>query len=173
MKNCVRTIKQVGVVAALGLVALISATPAQAVDTVRNWASASSPWVVTVDGVAQGAAYGDWRLTYQSSELRSYARGYVKDYRAGGASIYFELRTQTNAGHCIAPAWTSCSQPWNGFADDDSAHSNSDLWVSTSASTSVHSNADYARGLLRTCEEVNWVPDDCTGWYYTQGDSYH
>lgn len=173
MKNHGRSVKRLGPIAAVALMVLASATPAHALNTVRSWASSSSPWVVYVDDVAQGAAYGNWRLTYQSSSLRSLANGYVKDYRVGGASVYFELRTQTNAGICISPGWTSCNQPWNTYANDDSSHSNSDLWVSTSASTSVHSNADYARGLLRTCEEVNYVPDDCSGWFYTQGDSYH
>lgn len=122
--------------------------------------------------MAQGAAYGNWRLTYVSGTLKSVANGYVKDYKVGGATVYFELRTQTNSGTCVTPPYTSCSQSWYTHAYDDSAYSNSDLWVSTSASTGVRDTSDGARGTLRTCEEVRYAPDTCSGYWYSTPDTY-
>lgn len=111
-----------------------------------------------------------------SSGLRSrvYAKlKYVPDTRDEDG-IYAELRPQYNAGYCIAPDYTSCTAQW--FDDE---HVKTTRWkedyFSTylTASRNVSPNADFARALVRICEDIPSWPDDCiSGWAYTKGNAY-
>lgn len=162
--------KRIAVGTAGALVASLAlATPAMALNQTRTWDKRQ----VHVSGVLQGeAGAGTWKLAYVGGTLKSTAKGSVRDARPGGASIYFQLRTQTNSGTCFEPPWLGCQQAWYNYRTDDSAHSNSDRWVATEAQTGIRDDADGARGSIRACEEVNFAPDKCGGFFFTKPDDY-
>jgi hypothetical protein len=156
---------------AFGLIVVLVLTiavPADALNRRRPWGQLD----LYISGVLQGKGYGTWRVADTSNGTRSLGEGYVQDSRPSGSSVYFYMHTQANAGSCISPQYTSCSQPWFTVSYKDSQHSNSDRWVTVSASSDVASNGNAARARIQLCEERRFYPDSCTGWDYTDGDNY-
>jgi len=156
---------------AAALVAL-SATPSEALNTVRSWPRGTSYIYVSEGGVNQGRAYGTWKVADTSNGTRSIASANLQDLRVGGNSIYVELQTQSNSGICFSPEYTSCNQTWYNYSMDQTGRSNSDRWVTLGASTGVDNSDQYARGVLKVCEDQAYSPDPCSGWTYTYGDIY-
>jgi len=150
------------------VIGLAEVLPANALNNYRYW----GPLTPYEKGSRQGAAKGSWRVTNTTNGTRVIVVGSIKDYYAGGDSIYWQQRTQTNAGFCLQPSFTSCGQPWYDDEEVQSARSNSSVWVSLRTSTGVDQYADYARGLMKACEDQRWSPDPCTGWLFLRPDTY-
>ncbi len=156
------------------LAVLLVSSPAYA--TLYYWNSGNEPLTASDDGDKKAAGYGSWKIGTTVNGTRSQAYGYLKDLDDNGHNVYFELFTQTNAGYCIQPGYTSCDSKWytwkSQFSDFDKETWGKDYWSSEFyASTSVNPDADYARARMRVSES-NWGADTHSGSTYTKGNRY-
>lgn len=159
-----------GVIAGVLACSVTVVSNASAINTYRYWYNDRNPLTVYDDGHAQGAGFGQWRVTHTSSGTKSVAFAYVKDYWPTGNYIYLEHQVQSNAGICSAPQYTSCNQPYYDGQKGSSSGSNSSEWTAQSVIVTPNLNANYARAKVRICEEQRWSPNPCSGWAVTLGD---
>jgi len=161
--------------AVLGAVVLIvlAAVPSNALNRIREWPRGSVANIVAKEsGVPQARAHGTWKVRDTSNGTRSISSAKVQDLRPGGNSAFVELRTQSNSGICASPEYTSCTKKWYHYKSDQTRRTNSDRWVSLSASTSVDQADSFTRGVMKVCEDQRLSPDPCSGYTYTYGDKY-
>lgn len=165
----------VAALASAALAVLLMSTPAFA--AARHWNSRANPLIASDGGHDKAAGYGTWTIGVTKNGTRSQAYGYLKDLESNGKNVYFELFTQSNAGYCVQPQYTSCSADWYGyesqFSGFDKETWNHDYWNDTAfyASTSVNPSGDFARGRMQVSES-NWGPDTHSGSTYTKGKPY-
>lgn len=153
---------------------LLMSSPADA--KLRAWNSKATPLTVSDGSTKKGAGYGTWKIGTTVNGTRSQAYGYLKDLDNNGHNVYFELFTQTNAGHCIAPQYTQCDAQyyhWRAqFSDFDKETWNNDYWSGEFyASTDVNPSGNYSRARMRVSES-NGGPDTHSGSKYTKGNPY-
>ncbi len=146
------------------------ASPALAY-TQYTWRPSDNPIIVKEsDGSKRGAAYGVWNLVDTSNGLRSHGKAKLYDYRPGGNGIYTEMQTQSNAGYCFQPDYTSCESQWYEWRRDQTSRWFQKYYSTYQLmSTSVDPNGSYARALVKVCEDQAWSGDPCTSWAYTSG----
>lgn len=150
----------------------IAASPAVANNM---WATRDNPLIVKEDGVAQGKAFGYHEIDRTSSGTRSHGEIRLYDPRAGGSSVYGEMRTQTPSGYCWTGGQADCSAQWYDWKWDQSARWSDNSWSAyhwTLMTTDVNPNADKARGAVRVGEDQNNSPDPHSGWAYSAGSRY-
>jgi len=141
----------------------------------KYWAKPDTPLAAKTDGVTQGRAYGYHEIDQTDAGTRSHAETRIYDNREGGDGIYIELHTYVNSGTCVAPEYTSCSQAYYFYDDDQSNRWADNSWSPyhwTLGTTGLTATADYARGSVKVCEDQNNAPDDCSGHGISKGSKY-
>ncbi|WP_188432335.1 hypothetical protein, partial [Ornithinimicrobium tianjinense] len=150
--------------------AVITATPAIA----SSWQypnDTGSPLRVYYDGTERGAVAFAWRTGLNNAGAYSGLSAFrLDDRRTDGHMVYGRSITQSNAGICVSPEYTSCSQGWYNYSS-----ANSQGWGSTTwsgwfyQSAPTDPGADYHRGRALACIQINYWPDHCDGSVYTRG----
>ncbi|GAA1372679.1 hypothetical protein GCM10009661_35120 [Catellatospora chokoriensis] len=136
----------VGVFATAAGIAM--AAPASAV----TWGSASLPYYVWEDNVAQGMAHGDfWNKNQQYAQSESWQY----DLRAGGESVYVWTDwTYYYAKNGETKYWTDYS--------DETSHTTSASWSHQNLIEPLNSHSNSARGRVRVCEDHSFSTDPCS-----------
>ncbi|GAA1372676.1 hypothetical protein GCM10009661_35110 [Catellatospora chokoriensis] len=134
-------------VAALGLAAPASAT---------TWGTASSPYYVWEDSVAQGMAYGDFK-----NQNQQYARSESSQYdlRSGGQSVYVWT------DWLYYYTYNGATQYWTDYSDE-TPHTTSASWTSKSIDKPLKAQSNSARGKVRVCEDHSFATDPCSASGY-------
>ena len=158
------------------LLAMGAVVPSATAATVRYWNSQSNPLIASDSGAKKAAGYGKWTIGTTSNGTRSQAWGYLKDLDANGKNVYFELFTQTNAGYCLQPDYTSCNAKyyeWNSaFSDFNKETWNRNYWSPEFyTSTNLNPSGNYARARMQVSES-NSGPDTHSGDSFTKGNAY-
>jgi len=118
-------------------------------------------------------AYGKWRIYNGSNGTTSKVYSYSRlAENADDHKVYVELKTQANAGYCIAPKYTTCDKEWYHHATAETTHHTSSSYKYYKAYDGVPGDADYARGAVRTSIDIPYRPDTHSGTSYTQGSEY-
>ncbi|MBD2759645.1 hypothetical protein IEE94_08985 [Yimella sp. cx-573] len=86
--------------------------------------------------------------------------------KSSGYKGYVKMTTQTNAGLCAAPKYTSCSQAYYYFASSDTSGTSSTTYIAQVPTTGVNRAASYARAYFNAKLSVPLRPDP------TGGDTY-
>ncbi|GAB1640189.1 hypothetical protein [Krasilnikovia sp. MM14-A1259] len=160
-------------VAAGAALASAAASPALAATkgTWVNWNSSSAP--LTVKGYGSTAkGYGKWRVVDNSQGTRSYTSGYYWYANADNHKKYGAMVSQSNAGVCYAPQYTSCTAAYYNAGSAESTHSNVTGGQWLDFSTAAAFNGNYARAAEQVCLDVPFRSDPCSGYTYTQGEPY-
>jgi hypothetical protein len=154
---------------AAAAILMVTATASYAL-VVRSWNSASDPLTVHAYGT-YAWSYGTWDVSTHSDGTRSRLHAYQS---TGSAShkVYETLKTYVNAGYCVTPKYTSCSQQYYYYDRNTTQHTSSYAWVYEGTSTGLTATADYARGNISTRMDVPWRTDPSSGDTYTEGVQY-
>ena len=174
MSRSVLLRRTTGVVLALMIgaaLAVVAPSIAYAKGEYKTWNSASNPLVASGYG-SKAYGYGQWRVADGSSGTRSYFDARVKYSNADNHTKYGKFTTQTNAGICVAPEYTSCTASYYSWASAATAHSNVAGYQWLYANTSLNSSGNYARALAYVCLDIPLRTDVCTGPTYTGVTSY-
>ncbi|WP_377324603.1 hypothetical protein ACFJIY_07095 [Pimelobacter simplex] len=156
-------------------VVLVLGPPADA--KVRKWNSLETPLTAYDNGKAKASGYGTWQIGTTVNGTRSQAYGYLRDRdTTNDNAVYFELFTQTNAGTCLAPEYTSCSASYftyaSQFSDFDKETWRKGTWSPRFyASTALNPSGSYARALMQVSES-NSGPDSHSKNTFTKGNPY-
>jgi hypothetical protein len=122
-----------------------------------TWNSETTPLNAYEDGVAQAQAYGNFH-NYESESAHSNSS--QRDPRPGGDSVYVETAFwwYSQSYHC------SQAQPvcfWNDTMKQTD-RTNAATWAARFRARNLRSDADRARGDIKTCEDQAWSPDPCS-----------
>ncbi|MBB1261083.1 hypothetical protein [Streptomyces alkaliterrae] len=137
----------------------------------HDWNKKSSPLVAKGYG-SQGSAYGKWRIYNGANGTTSKVYSYSKLSNADDHKVYVNLETMVNAGYCVQPKYTNCTQKYWVHDGTETKHHSSSSYKYYKAHTGVAGQADYARGRVRARIDVPWRTDPATGWSYTSGSEY-
>ncbi|MHC0432767.1 hypothetical protein ACX6XY_21680 [Streptomyces sp. O3] len=148
-----------------------TAASAAAIGEYHTWNTKSSALKVTGYG-STGYAYGKWRVYNGADGTRSKVYSYSRLNNAHNHKVFVKLETQVNAGYCVQPKYTTCTQSYWNHDDTHTRHHSSSSWKYYKASTGVSGAADYARGRVQAKLDVPWRSDPSTGWSYTSGTQY-
>jgi hypothetical protein len=160
--------------AALGVALMcVGMTPdlANAREKVSWWRTTA----VSVSGYGStGYGYGSFKVTnypMNGSGTRAEVHGRIRINNADNHRVYLTNNFQSNAGNCVAPTYTSCSQSWYHHATVDSTKVQDSSYRNTYPSVAADSGASYMRARVKVCLDIPWRTDPCTGYYNSDGDS--
>ncbi len=153
--------------------ALVAATSgaAYALGEVRAWNSPSAPLMVSGYGSA-GYGYGTWKASTGSDGTRSRLSANLRIRNTDNHMVFAKLTTQTNAGYCFQPEYTSCSASYFTYASSTTGRYAGSTYKSFGASTGVNASGNYVRGLVNVQLDIPWRDDPSSGTTYTQPEAY-
>jgi len=161
--------------AGVGLLAagfvILTAPAGWAIDTLRSWNSSTTPLTASGYG-STGYGYGQWKVSTGTDGTKSRLYANIKLNNADNHTVYAKLKTQSNAGSCFAPDYTSCVATWYHYASSDSSHYNGSVYKQYVTRTDVNPSGDYARAIVNVCLDIPWRSDIYSGDSYTKGDWY-
>lgn len=86
-----------------------------------TWNSSSNP--LTVTGYSStGKGYGTWTVSTSSDGTRYRTGANLWMHNADNHKVYAQTSNYANAGLCVAPQYTSCSQSYYYYNSSETAH---------------------------------------------------
>ena len=167
-----RTLARLASVAAVSTaVVATTAGASYALGEVRYWNSSSAPLTVTGYG-SSGYGYGTWKVSTGTDGTRSRLTANLRINNADNHAVYATLTTQTNAGYCVEPDYTSCTAQYFTYATQDTAHYTGASWKALTTSTGLNASGNYARGLVNVKLDIPWRTDPSSGTTFTRASAY-
>ena len=126
------------------------AQPALAV----NWASSSSPLKAYQNGVAQGAAYGNF---YNKSYVWAASLSIRRDLQPGGDGVFVHTTYRYATRSCH-----QCNIEYTKQSHDRTNNTTSSAWQSATYTDRLNPSSNSARGVIHVCEDHSWAADSCS-----------